>query len=130
MVAHPSEASPDQWRTENADQPTETCDDPKQILALGSWNRFLQAQAKLRAGSKIARHRDRNVAQRVNQFLCGGSFPGASGTLVQVLIEPGLLSIGEPFDQRFRKQHLRANVQVFLHTAPSGKADFRAARPR
>ena len=49
---------------------------------------------------------------------------------LEMLIKPGLVGVRESFDQRLRKEFLRANVKVFSHTAPSGKADFNAARPR
>ena len=99
---------------------------------MGCSRGFLGAQtnAELRTGSKIARHGNRNVAERMEEFMRAGSFAGAIGTLAKVLLEPGLVGLGEPFDQRLRKELLRADVKVFIHTAPSGNADFKAASPR
>ena len=132
VAAHPGKSTPYQRGAEDTDEPAEACNHPKQKTALRRLRGFLSAQtdAELRAGSKIARHGDRNVAKRMQEILCGRDFAGAIGTLAEMLIEPGLVGRGESFDQRLRKEFLGADVKVFGHTAPCGKADFKAASPR
>lgn len=99
---------------------------------MGSLRGLLSAEtnAELRTGSKIARYRDRNRAECMQEFLGGSNFASATGTLVEVLIKPGLVGVRESFDKRLRKEFLRADVKVFSHTEPSGNADFNATSPR
>ncbi len=132
IAAYPGKTAPDQRCAEDSDEPTEACNHPKQKVAGRSLRRFLSAQtnSELRARSKIARYEDRDVAKRMQEFVRGSGLASAIGALAKVLVEPGLVCRSESFDQRLRKEFLRADVTVIGHAAPSGKADFNAARPR
>lgn len=132
LRANPSKATPDERGAEYAKEPTRCGDDPEQCAAAGSLCGFqdTQADTQLRARSEITRGRDRDGAKGMKQFVRGGDFPGASGALTQVRVEPGLVRGGESFDKRLIEKPLGTLVKGFAHAAPCGKADFSAASPR
>ena len=103
--------------------------------------RFLRvhADAELRASDKLARDRHGHSVQCVEKVLRQCSFVGTIRSLLQMRVEPNLISGGDALNKRFSYQFLGAGMEIAVHTMPfsgapatelPGKADFSAARPR
>src|SRR5208337_1023201 len=73
---------------------------------------------------------NRHSAKGLQRFLSGRCLARTVRALAQMLPQPGLIGRCDSFHKRFRQESLGALVKVFVHAAPSVRADLSAARPR